>query len=164
VAILINPTNQTSADATLKDAEVASSIGLQSQIFNASTNREIDAAFASMVSARSEALLISPDPYLSSRVVQFVVLTARYAIPAIFTRRDAIEAGGLISYGASNIDAYRQLGVYAGRILKGTKPRDLPVVQSTKFELVINLTTARALGLTIPSNLSFGMQKGPLMG
>jgi putative ABC transport system substrate-binding protein len=154
LAVLVNPANPTSTESTLKDvSEAAPSMGLQAQIFKGNTGREIDEAFAAMVHARSEALLVSPDPYLSSRSAQFVVLTARHGIPAIFTRRDLAEAGGLMSYGASLTNAYRQLGIYAGRILKGAKPADLPVVQSTKFELVINLVTARALGLTVSPTL-----------
>jgi putative ABC transport system substrate-binding protein len=154
VAVLVNSANATSAQTTVRDVETAArGIGLQIQIFSASTSREIYEVFTSFVRERPDALFVSPDPFLSSRRVQLVLLTARHAIPAIFTRRDIAEAGGLISYGANNMDAHRQLGVYAGRILKGAKPADLPVVQSTKFELVINAVTARTLGLTVPPKL-----------
>jgi putative ABC transport system substrate-binding protein len=154
VAVLVNAANATSAQTTVREVETgARGIGLQIQIFSASTSREIDEIFTSFARERPDALFVSPDPFLSSRRVQLVLLTARHAIPAIFTRRDIAEAGGLISYGANNMDAHRQLGVYAGRILKGAKPADLPVVQSTKFELVINAVTARTLGLTVPPKL-----------
>jgi ABC-type uncharacterized transport system substrate-binding protein len=154
VALLINPANATSAQATVRDVEAAArDIGLQIQVFSASTNREIEEVFARFARERPDALFVSPDPFLSSRRVQIVLLTVRHAIPAIFTRRDIAEIGGLMSYGANNMDAHRQVGVYAGRILKGAKPADLPVVQSTKFELVINTVTARTLGLTVPDKL-----------
>jgi putative tryptophan/tyrosine transport system substrate-binding protein len=154
VAVLVNPANASSAKATVRDAEAAArDIGLQVQMFGASTSREIDDAFTALARERPDALIVSPDPFLSNRRVQLVFLTARHGIPAIFTRRDIAEVGGLISYGANNMDAHRQVGVYAGRILKGAKPADLPVVQSTKFELVINAQTARTLGLTVPPTL-----------
>jgi len=154
VAVLVNPANASSAQATVRDMEAAArDIGLQVRVFGTSTSREIDEAFETLARERHDFLIVSPDPFLSNRRVQIVVLTARHAIPAIFTRRDIAEAGGLISYGANNMDAHRQLGVYAGRILKGAKPADLPVVQSTRFELVINAQTARTLGLTVPPTL-----------
>jgi putative ABC transport system substrate-binding protein len=154
VAVLINPANVSSALATVKDAEAAAGdIGLQVRVFRASTSGEIDEAFTGLARDKPDALIVGPDPFFSSRRVQLVFLTARHAIPAIFTRRDIAEAGGLISYGANNMDAHRQAGVYAGRILKGAKPADLPVVQSTKFELVINAQTARTLGLAVPPTL-----------
>jgi putative ABC transport system substrate-binding protein len=154
VALLINPANATSAQATVRDVEAAArDIGLQIQVFSASTNREIEEVFARFARERPDALFVSPDPFLSSRRVQIVLLTVRHAIPAIFTRRDIAEIGGLMSYGANNMDAHRQLGAYAGRILKGAKPADLPVVQSTKFELVINTVTARMLGIAVPDKL-----------
>jgi putative ABC transport system substrate-binding protein len=154
VALLVNPANPTSAQATVRDVEAAArGIGLQIQVFSAGTSREIDEVFAGFARERPDALFVSPDPFLSSRRVQLVLLTVRHAIPAIFTRRDIAEIGGLMSYGANNLDAHRQVGVYAGRILKGAKPADLPVVQSTKFELVINTVTAGMLGLTVPPTL-----------
>jgi putative ABC transport system substrate-binding protein len=154
VALLINPANATSAQATVRDVEAAArDIGLQIQVFSASTSREIEEVFARFARERPDALLVSPDPFLSSRRVQIVLLTVRHGIPAIFTRRDIAEIGGLMSYGANNLDAHRQLGAYAGRILKGAKPADLPVVQSTKFELVINSVTARMLGIAVPDKL-----------
>jgi putative ABC transport system substrate-binding protein len=152
VALLINPANATSAQATVRDVEAAArAIGLQIQVFSASSSREI--RFVHFARERPDALLVSPDPFLSSRRVQIVLLTVRHAIPAIFTRRDIAEIGGLMSYGANNLDAHRQVGAYAGRILKGAKPADLPVVQSTKFELVINTVTARMLGIAVPDKL-----------
>ena len=154
VAVLVNPSQATSTETTLRDVEAAArAIALEIQIFSASTSREIDEVFTSPTRERPDGLLVSPDPFLSNRRVQLVLLTVRHAIPAIFTRRDIAEIGGLISYGANNMDAHRQLGVYAGRILKGAKPADLPVVQSAKFELVINALTARILGLTVPPTL-----------
>jgi putative ABC transport system substrate-binding protein len=138
----------------LKDVQAAArTIGLQIQILNASTSREIDAAFATLVRERPDALLIGTDTFLSSRRVQLVNLATRHAIPATFTQRDFAEIGGLMSYASNITDAWRQAGGYAGRILKGAKPADLPVVQATKFELVLNAQTARMLGLTVPDRL-----------
>ena len=132
----------------------ARAMGLQIQVLNASTSREIDAAFATFVRERPDALFVGGDPFFNSRRVQLAILAARHASPRdIFGSRDIAEAGGLMSYGTNIADAYRQVGVYAGRILKGAKPADLPVVQSTKFELVINAQTARMLGLTVPPTL-----------
>jgi putative ABC transport system substrate-binding protein len=128
-------------------------MGLQIQVLNASSSREIDAAFATFARERPDALFLGVDPFLNSRRAQLVNLAARYAIPATFSNRDFAEIGGLMSYGADIVDAFRQLGIYAGRILKGAKPADLPVVQSSKFELVINASTARMLGLTVPDKL-----------
>jgi putative ABC transport system substrate-binding protein len=126
---------------------------LQIQAFNVSTIREIDAAFATFVRERPDALFVPGDPFLSGRRVQLAQLAAYHRLPATYSLRDYAEAGGLISYGPSITDAWRQIGVYAGRILKGAKPADLPVVQSNKFELVINAGTARMLGLTVPDKL-----------
>ena len=154
VAVLVNPANATNTETTLRDVEAAArAMGLQIQVLNASTSREIDAAFATFVRERPDALFVGSDPFFNSRRVQLVHLAARHAIPATYSARDFAEAGGLMSYGSNITDAYRQVGVYAGRILKGAKPADLPVVQSSKFELVINAQTARMLGLTVPPSL-----------
>jgi ABC-type uncharacterized transport system substrate-binding protein len=128
-------------------------MGMQIQVLNASTTHEIDAAFATLVSDRPDALFVGVSPFLLTRRVQLAQLAARHAIPAIYQDREHAEVGGLMSYGASIGDAYRHIGVYTGRILKGAKPADLPVVQSTKFELVINASTARMLGLNLPDKL-----------
>jgi putative tryptophan/tyrosine transport system substrate-binding protein len=154
VAVLLNPTNATVAESTLKDVHAAArDIGLQIHILNASTIAEIDAAFTILVRERADALYVAPDGVFNSRRVQLAILAARHAIPATYAVREYVEAGGLMSYGTSLTDMYRQVGVYVARILKGANPTDLPVVQSSKFELVINLTTARALGLTVPPML-----------
>jgi putative ABC transport system substrate-binding protein len=153
VAVFANPSNP-AADVTLSALEAAArAMGLQTQVLNASTSREIDAAFATFVSERPDALFVTGDPFFNSRRVQLVLLAAVHRVPATFALRDFAEAGGLMSYGASLRDAYRQVGIYVGRILKGAKPADLPVVQSSKFELVINHQTARILGLTVPPSL-----------
>jgi putative ABC transport system substrate-binding protein len=131
----------------------ARAMGLQIQVLNASTSREIDAAFATFVRERPDALFVGGDSFLGSRRVQLANLAARHAIPAAFALREYAEAGGLMSYGTNGADAYRLAGIYAGRILKGAKPADLPVMQPTKFELVINLKTAKALGLDVPDKL-----------
>ena len=128
-------------------------MGLQIQVLKASTIREINAVFATFVSTRPDALFVGHDPFFGSRRTQLVQLATRYAVPASFSAREYAEAGGLMSYGANIADAWRQAGAYAGSILKGAKPADLPVVQSNKFELVINLATAKALGLTVPNSL-----------
>ena len=139
VAVLVNPANASTTETTLRDVEAAArAMGLQIQVFNASTSREIDAAFATFVRERPDALFVGPDPFFNSRRVQLANLASRHALPATYSVRDYAEVGGLMSYGANIADAYRQVGVYTGRILKGAKPADLPVVQATKFELVIN--------------------------
>jgi putative tryptophan/tyrosine transport system substrate-binding protein len=149
VAALINPANP-QAEADTKEAqEAADVLGLQLQALNTSTQGDIDMAFATLVQRHAGALVIEGDPLFATRLKQLVVLTARHAIPAIFPGREFPDAGGLMSYGASRTDALRVAGLYSGRILKGEKPADLPVQQSTKVELVINLKTAKALGLTV---------------
>jgi putative tryptophan/tyrosine transport system substrate-binding protein len=153
VVLLINPTD-ISSEITTKDAqEAAGAMGLQLRVVNAATGQEIDEAFATMGLDRPDALFVGPDIFFNSRKVQLAILAARYGIPAVFVVRDYVEAGGLMSYGTNINDAYRQVGVYTGRILKGEKPSDLPVLQPSKFELVINLRTARALGVQVPPNL-----------
>jgi ABC-type uncharacterized transport system substrate-binding protein len=154
VAVLVNPSNATTTESTLRDVEAAArAVGLQIQIFNASTSREIDAAFATLVREKPDALFVGGDAFFTSRRVQLTHLASRHAIPATYASREDAEAGGLMSYGTSFPDTWRQMGVYAGRILKGAKPADLPVVQSSKFELVINAQTARLLGITVPPSL-----------
>jgi putative tryptophan/tyrosine transport system substrate-binding protein len=153
VAVLVNPTGP-AAETTLSDVPAAArAMGLQIQVLNASTSREINAAFATFVRERPDALFVGPDPYFASRRVQLALLAAHHSIPATYSVRESAEAGGLMSYGTNIADAYRQVGVYTGRILKGTKPADLPVVQASKFELVINAETARMLGLRVPPSL-----------
>jgi ABC-type uncharacterized transport system substrate-binding protein len=153
VAVLVNPNNP-NAEATLREVTAAgSAIGMEIAAFNASTSREIDAAFASFVRERPDALFVDTGPFFTARRVQLVQLAARHAVPATYAGRQFVDHGGLMSYGASLSDAYRQIGVYTGHILKGTKPSDLPVVQSSKFELVINHQTARMLGLTVAPTL-----------
>ena len=152
--MLVNPANVQAAARAVAEVEAAApTMGLQIQVFNASTGREINGALAAVARERADALFISGDPYFYTRRVQLANLAARYAIPASFVARDFPQAGGLMSYGANITDAFRQVGVYAGRILKGAKSADLPVVQSTKFELVINAQTATMLGLTVPEKL-----------
>jgi putative ABC transport system substrate-binding protein len=154
VAVLLNPAEPTIAAANLRDVEAAANaMGLQIRLFNASTIAEIDAVFAALASDRPDALFISSGPFFGNRSVQLAHLATRHAIPAIGGPRRYPEVGGLMSYAASLAEAHRQAGVYVGRILKGTKPADLPVVQSSKFELVINATTARMLGLDVPPTL-----------
>ena len=138
----------------MREAQAAArAMGLQVQVLNASTGREINSAFASLARERPDALFVGGDGFFLSRHVQMVNLASRYAVPATYAERPFAEAGGLMSYRTSVTDAWRQVGVYAGRVLKGAKPADLPVVQSSKFELVINAETARMLDLTIPPTL-----------
>jgi ABC-type uncharacterized transport system substrate-binding protein len=154
VAVLVNPANTTNTETTLRDVEPAArAMGLQIQIFNASTSGEINAAFATIGRERPDALFVPIDAFFTSRRVQIAILAARHLVPMTSGNREVTEAGGLMSYGTSLRDAFRQMGVYSGRILKGAKPPDLPVVQSTKFELVINAETAKALGLEVPDKL-----------
>ena len=151
VAVLVNPTNTSAAEATLRAVqEAAPVLGLQIQILDASTIGEIDAAFATFARERPDALFVAPDAFLNSRAAQLATLTAREKTPATYDNRDDVAAGGLMSYGTDYADMSHQIGVYTGNILKGAKPADLPVVQSTKFEFVINLQTARALGIDVP--------------
>jgi putative ABC transport system substrate-binding protein len=154
VAVLVNPANASSAEPTLRNVQdAAPMIGLQIQILKATTIGEIDAAFATLARERSDALFVAPDAFFTSRRVQLVTLTARDRIPAAYSNPDIVAAGGLMSYGTDFADSFRQVGVYTGSILKGAKPADLPVLQSTKFELVINLQTARALGIAVPPDV-----------
>jgi putative tryptophan/tyrosine transport system substrate-binding protein len=155
VAVLVNPANASSAASTLQEVQQAApTIGLQIQtILKASTIGEIDAAFANLASERPDALFVAPDGFFTDRRGQFATLTARERLPATYANRDVVAAGGLMSYGSNLSETFHQIGVYTGRILKGEKPASLPVLQSTKLELVINLQTARALGVEVPSGL-----------
>jgi putative ABC transport system substrate-binding protein len=154
IAVLVNPANAMNTASILRDVEAAArAIGLQVQVLNASTSREINAAFENVGRDRPDALFVGPDTFLIARRIQVVQLAAFHRLPAVYPARDFLEVGGLMSYGTNVMDAFRQLGIYAGRILKGAKPADLPVVQSSKFELVINAETARMLGLTVPDKL-----------
>ena len=153
IAVLVNPAN-IAIETTLKDAAAAARVmGLQIQVLNASTSREIDAAFATFVRERPDAVFVGLDVFFISRRAQLVNLASRHALPATYPLREFAEVGGLMSYGTNIADTFRHIGVSAGRILKGTKPADLPVVQSTKFELVINAWSARMLGLAVPPTL-----------
>jgi len=152
IAVLINPANAPVAETTLQEMpEAARALGLQIQVLEARTSREIEAAFATLVRDRADALLVAPDGFFVSRRVQFVTLGMRHGIPSAHTTREEVEAGGLMSYGADSLDMFHRVGVYTGQILKGAKPADLPVLQSTKFQFVINLQTARALGIEVPN-------------
>ena len=154
VAVLVNPTNAANTETTLRDVEgAARAIGLQIQVLNAGSSGEIDAAFKTIARERPDALFVGADPFFTGRRVQLANLASHYSIPATYSARESAEAGGLMSYGANVADAWRQVGVYTGRILKGAKPADLPVVQASKFELVINAETARMLGLEVPPTL-----------
>ena len=153
IALLVNP-NNVQTDSVIKGlGEAARAKAMQLQILKASTEAEIDAAFDTLMQLHAGALVVGPDPFLNNRREQLVALAARHTVPAIYEWRESVAAGGLISYGPSLTGAFRQLGIYAGKILKGASPADLPVEQPTKFELVINLQTAKALGLTIPPSI-----------
>ena len=153
IALLVNPNNAV-AEPVIRDVqEAARTNGLQLHVLKASSEREIDSAFASLVQLHVDALVVGADPFLSTRREQLVTLASRCAVPAIYAWREFAAIGGLISYGSSLTAAFRLVGAYAGKILKGTKPADLPVEQPTKYELVINLTTAKALGITVPPTL-----------
>jgi putative ABC transport system substrate-binding protein len=154
VALLVNPAFAVNAETTLRDVETAArAMGLKTHILNASSSREINAAFASFVHERPDALFVGGDPFFFSRQVQLVQLATLHKVPATYPSRQFAEVGGLMSYGANTVDAYRQVGIYAGRILKGAKPADLPVLRASKFELVINAQTAQMLGLAVPPSL-----------
>jgi putative ABC transport system substrate-binding protein len=153
IGFLENPNNPVFELSTRDVLAAAPVIGLRVQILKATTDREIDTAFASLVQARTGALVVGSDLLFNSRIEQIVALAARHAIPTMYLLREFAVAGGLISYGMSLMDAYRQVGLYTGRILKGEKPADLPVIQATKLELIINLKTAKALGLQVPDRL-----------
>jgi putative ABC transport system substrate-binding protein len=154
VAAFINPADASRAEALREEVEVAArTVGMRLQILNPSTNREIDAAFAALVRERADALFVGPDAFYNSRRVQLANMAARHGVPTAFAVREYVDAGGLMSYGTSLADMYREVGAYCGRILKGAKPSDLPVLQSTKFELVINAQTARMLGISVPPSL-----------
>jgi putative tryptophan/tyrosine transport system substrate-binding protein len=154
VAALFNPATPELTEASSQDLHTAAhAMSLKIQVFDASTSGDINAAFAAMTRDRPDALFVGPGPFFNSRRVQLAQLTARHGPPAIYAQREHVDVGGLISYGANNADAWQKVGWYVGRILKGAKPADLPVVQSSKFELVINAETARMLGLTVPATL-----------
>ena len=154
IAVLVNPANVPTTEATLRDVpDAARAIGLQIQVLNASTSGEIEAAFATLVRDRADALFVSGDAFFLSRRVQFATLATRHGIPAAYGAREVVEVGGLMSYGTSQTEAWHQVGIYTGQILNGAKPADLPVLQATKFEFVINLQTVRALGIEVPNSL-----------
>jgi ABC-type uncharacterized transport system substrate-binding protein len=153
IAVLVNPANIGSTESIRNIPEAARAMGLQIQVLNASTSREIEAAFATLVRDRADALYIAGDVFFTSRRVQFVTLAAHHRIPASYASRQAVEAGGLMAYDSDRVNMYHQVGAYTGQILKGAKPADLPVLQSTKFEFVINVQTARALGVEVPLHL-----------
>ena len=153
IAVLVNPANALVTEATLRQIpEAARALGLQIRVLNASTSREIEAAFATLGHDPADALLVAGDGFFISRRVQFAVLAVRHAIPAIYSTREYPEVGGLMSYGTDALDPWHQVGIYTGQILKGAKPADLPVLQSTKFEFVINMQPARALGIEVPNS------------
>jgi ABC-type uncharacterized transport system substrate-binding protein len=154
IAVLVNPANVPATESALRDIPYAARAnGLQVHVLNASTSSEIEAAFETLVRDHADALYVAGDVFFTSRRVQFAVLAASHRIPATYPSREAVEAGGLMGYDTDRPDMYRQVGTYTGQILKGAKPADLPVLQSTKFEFVINLQTARALGLEVPPTL-----------
>jgi putative tryptophan/tyrosine transport system substrate-binding protein len=153
IAVLVNP-NAPLTEETIKAVKAgASAIGLEIDVLNPSNDRELDKAFASLVEKRAEGLLVNTSPLFTNLRVQLAILAARHAVPTVYFTRAFAESGGLMSYGSNLLDQYRQLGLYAGRILKGERPSEMPVMQPTSFELVINLKTAKALGLTIPETL-----------
>jgi putative ABC transport system substrate-binding protein len=154
IAALVNPANASTMEATLRNIpEAARALGLQIQVLKASTSPEIEAAFAALMREGADALFVAGDAWFVSRRVQFNTLATRHGIPAVYPSRDFVEVGGLMSYATDVVDMHRQVGAMTGQVLKGAKPADLPVLQSTKFELVINMQTARALGLQVPNSL-----------
>jgi putative tryptophan/tyrosine transport system substrate-binding protein len=154
IAVLVNPANAPLAESTFRETkESAQTIGVQIEVLNAATISEIDAAFATFARARADALFVGPDAFFTDRRDQFANLTARDRVPSAYANRELVEAGGLMSYGTDLADMFHHVGVYTGTILKGTKPADLPVLQSTKFEFVINLQTERALGIEVPAGV-----------
>jgi putative ABC transport system substrate-binding protein len=154
IAVLVNPANATTTETTLRAIpEAARAIGLEIQVLNASTSREIEAAFATLVRDRADALYIGSDQFFGTRRLQFATLAMRHGIPTTYSRREFPEVGGLMSYGTDVAERFRQAGVMSGQILKGAKPADLPVMQSTKFEFVIKLQTARPLGIEVPNSI-----------
>jgi putative ABC transport system substrate-binding protein len=153
LAILLNPSNAQAQSQEREAQRAARVIGRQVLILKAGTEHEIEGAFAALVRERAGALLVGADTFFTSQAVLFAVLTAHHSIPTVYPFRSFVDAGGLMSYGSSLLDAYRQTGVYAGRVLKGEEPGDLPIAQPTKFELIINLKTARAVGIAIPASL-----------
>ena len=153
VAVLSNPTEPSAGSLAENVQRAARGLGLQIQMVDASTSQQIDEAFVGLGRDRPDALFVAPDVFFNTRKVQLTILAARYGLPTSFSARDYVEVGGLMSYGTDINDTYRQVGVYAGRILKGEKPADLPVLQETKFELIINMQTAKTLGVVIPPTL-----------
>ena len=153
IALLVNPANVLSQSETKDVEDAARSLGVRLHILNASTESQIDAAFAGLAELRAAALMVSVDTFLNNSRGQIVALAARYAVPAVYGVRDFVNAGGLMSYGTDLVDVYRQQGIYAGKILKGAKPTDLPIQQVTRVALIINLKTAKTLGLTFPTTL-----------
>jgi putative ABC transport system substrate-binding protein len=153
IGLLVNPDNANAAAVTRETTAAAAAVGVRIEVIRANDSAAIDAAFAALVRNKADALVVAADPFFFSRRAQLATLAVRHAIPAVYTVRDFPEAGGLMSYGTSLTEAFRHIGAYAGRILKGAKPADLPVVQSTKFDFIINLTTAKALGLDVPPSL-----------
>jgi putative ABC transport system substrate-binding protein len=153
-AVLFNPKNEFAGSVTTDAQTAASAIGRQVEVLAASANSDIDAAFASLIQKRADALLVAPDSLFTTRRAQLLTLAARHAVPTIYSLREFVEAGGLMSYGASIVDREHQLGMYAGHILKGEKPADLPILRASKFEFVINLQTAKTLGIDVPATLA----------
>jgi len=153
IGILVNPGNAQAEIQLQELLKAARAFGQRVLVLKAGTEREVETAFATLMQERADALLVGADTFFATQPILFALLTARHAIPAIYPWRSYVDAGGLMSYGASLLNAYRETGVYAGRVLKGEKPADLPILQPTKFELVINLKAARVIGITIPTTL-----------
>jgi len=154
IALLVNPANPVPTQSIIKDTEeAAGAIGRHIDVFKAETSREIETAFAALVQNRADALVVGAEPFFIDRRVQIVTLATRHLLPTVYFLREFAEIGGVMSYGASDFARYREVGIYTGRILKGEKPAEMPVVQPTQFELVINLSTARAIGITVPPSL-----------